>query len=795
MPSNQTPKVFSALLRPGIRLMQRLRMPTKLISLGVVALAPLCWVGVLLMGQLQGSYELARSEAAGALLVNSVTQVVTQAQTHRGQTNQILSGNASAASAREQTRDKLKVAMSALDAQVAANPDFKLQPRWNQVKPALEGLLRDEAGKDRTTVFAAHSAQIENLRQLATFTGETSGLLLDPEAATFFLMDVVVERFIPWIELTGVIRGSGAGLLSRPDRTDAEGATVVALARQLDGQTRNIREKLDALKRAGEGAPAGWDDAVAASSAFTALAQATFGATAKDAKDTKDIKDTKADPAAFFAQGTKAITAGLVFQKASSDRLVQLLNERRDNTYRQMMMIVAAATTGFVLLVYALLCFSIATVKSIHSLRDVMRLGTAGNLSERIVVHGTDELAEMTQQFELMLNSMSEMVADVRSSGAMVSYVGGQLVEDGHLLAGRTQAQAASLEQTTASISEVSGTVARNAESANEVGMMTKNLSQEVINASELMGKTVSDVGSLQATSGRMAEIIGTIDSIAFQTNILALNAAVEAARAGEQGRGFAVVATEVRSLAGRSQAASAEVRRLIADSSNKVNATVIGIREVGMLMDSVVTGIREVTMNVDAIAEGSAKQSVSLEEVVQAVGDLDKVTNENAAMVERTSHRSNRLTARSRQMEQAVKHIQLRQGTADEAMLLAQAAFKHVKAVGFERAFNDFHNKDSQWVDRDLYVFVFDREGVYRVIGADKARVGTRLSDAPGVDAARLLADAWGRVEKGGGWVEYNILNMVTGDVRGKASFVMQIDDDRLIGSGAYRSAIIDVE
>ena len=300
-------------------------------------------------------------------------------------------------------------------------------------------------------------------------------------------------------------------------------------------------------------------------------------------------------------------------------------------------------------------------------------------------------------------------------------------------------------------------------------------------------------MAGLQATSERMREIIGTIDGIAFQTNLLALNAAVEAARAGEQGKGFAVVAAEVRSLARRSQSAAAEVRSLIADSSTKVSATVTEIESVGRLMGSLVTGISEIAQNIETMADGSAKQSIALAEVVQAVGDLDKVTIENSGLVDRTSHRSARLMQRSRQLENAVTYIKLRQGTADEALDITTRAHALVQSAGLEAASDIFHDPNGGFVDRDLYVFVFDRQGIYRVIGVDRKRVGTSLFDTPGVDAQQLVDDAWHRCEQGGGWVEYNIINPATGDVRGKSSYVLPLNNELLIGCGAYRSALTD--
>jgi signal transduction histidine kinase len=141
--------------------------------------------------------------------------------------------------------------------------------------------------------------------------------------------------------------------------------------------------------------------------------------------------------------------------------------------------------------------------------------------------------------------------------------------------------------------------------------------------------------------------------------------------------------------------------------------------------------------------------------------------------------------------LQEAVAHIQLREGTADEAFELVKKAAEHFKAVGFDRASRDFHDKAGGYVDRDLYIFCLDRAGTYRIMGADLGKVGTSVHQAQGVDGAKLVKDAWYRAEQGGGWVEYNIVNPVTGDVRGKSSFVIPVGDDLLLGCGAYRSAI----
>jgi methyl-accepting chemotaxis protein len=392
----------------------------------------------------------------------------------------------------------------------------------------------------------------------------------------------------------------------------------------------------------------------------------------------------------------------------------------------------------------------------------------------------------------LMQSSMRKMVADVRNAAVLTTYVGEEVVGDALQLSQRTQAQSQSLEQATEYVGKVSRAVTRSSEGSTEVSLMTQSLQTEASTAAEMMASAMSNMPPLLASTGRMKDITSTIDAIAFQTNLLALNAAVEAARAGDQGKGFAVVASEVRQLAKRSQLAAAEIRTLISESDARVNKVVSDTSEVDRLMTSLLTGIKEVSSSVASIAEESANQSVSLESVVRSVGDLDRMTVETSALVDSTAHRAQRLAQRSEQLIAAVSHLRVAEGTADAVMALATSAAAHIDAVGLEAAKQDFHDRSGEFVDRDLYIFVIDRSGVYRAMGADRSRVGTPMGDMPDFDGQQMAQECWARVDKGErGWVEYDSVHPDTAQQNSKVCFVIALQGDLLLGCCSHYQSI----
>jgi Methyl-accepting chemotaxis protein (MCP) signalling domain/Single Cache domain 2 len=244
-----------------------------------------------------------------------------------------------------------------------------------------------------------------------------------------------------------------------------------------------------------------------------------------------------------------------------------------------------------------------------------------------------------------------------------------------------------------------------------------------------------------------------------------------------------------VRSLAKRSSEAAGEIRKLIGESTEQVSASVARIENVSATLDAVVSGVQDVSARLRGIATASAEQSQGLREMSQNVGNLDEITRQNAAMVEESSAASHELVERAQMLSSAVGSIRLRQGSADEARTMVERAVALIGREGWEAACRRMRDRDEGFIDRDLYVFAVDRSGTYRLHSAKPASEGKRVHDIPGIDGDRFVADAWSRTERGPGWIEYEILNLETGAVAPKASYMHRIDDRLVVGCGVYRT------
>jgi methyl-accepting chemotaxis protein len=260
---------------------------------------------------------------------------------------------------------------------------------------------------------------------------------------------------------------------------------------------------------------------------------------------------------------------------------------------------------------------------------------SSGDLTSMIDAPHGDETGQLLRALQKMNGSLATIVGQVRNGTDAIATASAEIAAGNLDLSSRTEQQASALEQTAATMEELTSTVRSNTESAREARTLADGAAAIAGQGGAVVADVVRTMEAISASSGRIVDIIGVIDAIAFQTNILALNAAVEAARAGEQGRGFAVVAAEVRALAARSAAAAREIKELIGDSAQKVQAGSVLVDQAGATMRDIVQAIGKVTQIVNGIADASTQQQDGIEQVNTAITQMDQVTQQNAALVE----------------------------------------------------------------------------------------------------------------------------------------------------------------
>ena len=298
----------------------------------------------------------------------------------------------------------------------------------------------------------------------------------------------------------------------------------------------------------------------------------------------------------------------------------------------------------------------------------VARTVASGDLSKIIVPASLDETGRLMEALRDMNISLARIVGEVRAGTDTIATATDQISAGNRDLSSRTEEQAASLEETASSMEQLTAAVKQNADNAQQANALAVSASDTAVRGGAVVAKVVKTMNSINDSARKIVEIIAVIDGIAFQTNILALNAAVEAARAGEQGRGFAVVAAEVRTLAQRSAAAAREIKSLITDSVDKAGAGTLLVNEAGVTMGQIVESIQRVTTIMSEITSASEQQSTGIEQVNQAIGQMDHVTQQNAALVEEAAAASAAMHDQANSLAQVVSVFKI----SDERIPLA---------------------------------------------------------------------------------------------------------------------------
>ena len=775
MPSSSS-ELFERVMAPCNSLMGRLDLSTKLLSLFAGIFIAVLILSSHTLSKLSDERDIASAEQRGVHISRQIMDVIVQTQKHRGQVNLMLSGQNMDA-AIDKTRVKLNADLKKLDVSIEANPDFELASAWTPIVEELRSLSNGKIASTTTENVSQHSRLIAQIMRLSNLNNEKSGLLFDPIAASYLLMDVSIQKIPVWIEHMSVLRGVGAAYI-KTGSIDAAGKTVLLSRLDAIAEAVNAATAMnDALKRAGESIVDEQAIAIKANEDFVA-----------DVRINLLGENVSGDPMRFFDKGTQAIEKAIALQMRLNDRLSSILDARVSSLGLQNKLFIVILLLAFLITSYLALGFYLGLMRRMLEVGQLAFTVSSGDLTKRTNLEGNDELARTGNALETMNMKLSAVVANVRNDANMVAFLGRKLASGISDMSIRTEQQAASLEETTASVQDLAETVKQNALNAKAADSLASNVRLIAEASGDSMRAAVETMGGIHASAKKMEEIVNLIDRIAFQTDILALNAAVEASHAGEQGKGFAVVASEVRGLAQRSAEAARQIRRLIDDSVSRVETGVEQIDEVSMTLSDIVAGIRNLAVNTSSISNASSDQSNGLTQISEAIKQLDDITQSNGKMAEEAKLASMDMEERALTLTQTVSGFKLRQGTADEAYAMTKKAIAlyHVNGIATLKRITE--DNDGIFSDRDMYVFAFDRKGQYVAFAGNAAKLKVNILHIDGLDGRKLVDDAFALTESGG-WIDYKITNPVSQRIEEKTSYIELVSEDMVFGCGVYKN------
>ena len=597
-----------------------------------------------------------RQEVAGLQPSAALLKLIRLTQQHRGLTATVLGGKAEAEGQRAERQREVDQALGEFAALAAGIEDPKFAEGWQQVQQQWKTLSAQVAQRQLAAPasFAGHSALVELQLDLHGRIVSHYGLDLDPEPVSYHLVIATMTQLPQLAEQLGKLRGSGAGILARGQATVADRAMLGGLSESARGEMHRL---LTTLERALEHDPALRERMAGP------IEQARAGVERTREMLRTDLIEAEAltlPSAEYFQATTKAIDQVFAVHGLASEALAGALQARTARLQRNEWLVIGLS----VLMVGLCGLLARSIVRTIlQATDDARRMAeriAAGDLSPEPLRAGEDELGRMVQAMEAMRLSLTEVVGTVRENAVSVAAASAQIAQGNIDLSSRTEQQAAALQQTAATMDQLGSTVSHNADHAREADGLAREASTLASRGGEMVSQVVGTMGGISEASRKIGDIIGVIDSIAFQTNILALNAAVEAARAGEQGRGFAVVATEVRNLAQRSAEAAREIKALISTSVERVEQGVSLVDQTGRSVGEVVASIRRVSDIVAQISAASAEQSTGVAQVGQAVTQMDRATQQNAALVEQSAAAAGTLKSQAEQLVDAVARFRI---------------------------------------------------------------------------------------------------------------------------------------
>lgn len=594
---------FEAVIRPGIGVMQNLRLPAKFALISFAFMVPL---GIAVYGVISyanSNIGFAKQERMGGAYVAPMNNLL------RALLQQRVSGTPSAAGERAfadiEKLDRDQDRVLAIGDELTS-----LKAAWNS------GNAQNTDATDRSLL-------------LYSLISDNSKLTLDPDLDSYYAMAIVMDYAPKLAAAAAQLDTLAAALHSHATITAEDRATaqfiIARVSTFYDSLTTAVRRAIAA------------NPALAGDLSTTDLENA-YREFRRDADTIRNSTDTTV-AAGMTATGTQGlIDKTLDLSTTTAIALDRLLDIRISGFTAHRNNLLLITFVSMALVVYLITSFYVSNLRGFGAMIVRMRKLASGDLTVNFSARGTDEIGTLINAFNLSRAELQKLILQIREATQTIDGAGTQIAEANDELAQREASQSAAVRETAESAQHVATTVQRNLENALNANRLAEDAHGTASRGNEVVSQVVATMQTITGSSRKIGDIIGVIDEIAFQTNLLALNAAVEAARAGEQGRGFAVVASEVRNLAQRSAAAANEIKKLIGASLEDVEKGAELVASAGTTMSEILTSVARVSEIMKEIAVGSRKQTDDIGTLNQAIERIDGDTQQNAARVEETA-------------------------------------------------------------------------------------------------------------------------------------------------------------